>query len=322
MSAPTEAADEVTPSPAWSEVLEAFGEHLSLERDRSRHTVAAYLGDAADVARFCTRHGIVSPTEVEPLVLRRYLADQAERGHARSTVARRASSLRTFFGFLRRRGYVDADPAERLSSPKRGEPLPRVLRPDQVEALLAAADAATAAGRRDRAVLEVLYGTGARVSEVAGLDLAALDLDSGLVRLLGKGRKERIVPLGELAQDAVRAYLATARPALLGEAPTAVDALFLSARGTRLGARSIRRIVDRCAAAAGLGAVSPHTLRHSFATHLLEGGADLRTVQELLGHASLGTTQRYTHLSRGRLVEIHAAAHPRARSPRSRATDR
>lgn len=311
---PTEAdpTDDVEPSAAWTASLEAFRDHLELERDRSPHTVAAYLGDAGGLARFCTGHGIVHPGEVEPLVLRRYLASQVERGHARSTVARRASSIRALFAFLRHRGDIDADPSARLGSPKRGTPLPRVLRPDQVAALLTAPDRDTPAGSRDRAVLEVLYGTGARVSEVAGLDLAAVDLDGGLVRLFGKGRKERIVPLGEIGTDALVDYLSRGRPALVAGHP-ATDAVFLSSRGSRLGVRSIRRLVHHHAEAAGVGSVTPHTLRHSYATHLLEGGADLRAVQELLGHVSLGTTQRYTHLSRGRLTEIYASAHPRAR---------
>ena len=308
------ASEEVQPSPAWAESLAAFREHLELERDRSPHTVAAYLGDATALARFCTGHGIVHPGEVEPLVLRRYLAAEVEQGNARSTVARRASSVRGLFAFLRRRGDIDVDPAARLGSPKQGDPLPRVLRPDQVAALLTAPDLDTPVGLRDRAVLELLYDTGARVSEVAALDLPTLDLESGLVRLYGKGRKERIVPLGELGEDALAAYLRDGRPRLLAAGAPATDALFLSVRGGRLGTRSIRRLVTRHAAAAGVGAVTPHTLRHSYATHLLEGGADLRTVQELLGHASLGTTQRYTHLSRGRLAEIYASAHPRARS--------
>lgn len=316
------ARDAVQPAPAWAESLAAFREHLELERDRSPHTVAAYVGDATALARFCTDHGIVHPGQVEPPVLRRFLAGEVERGRARSTVARRASSIRGLFTFLRRRGDIDVDPAARLGSPKRGEPLPRVLRPDQVAALLSQPDAATPDGSRDRALLELLYGTGARVSEVAGLDLRAVDLDGELVRLYGKGRKERIVPLGELAADALVAYLREGRPALLDPRAPAGDALFVSTRGSRLSARSIRRVVERHAAGAGLGSVTPHTLRHSYATHLLEGGADLRTVQELLGHASLGTTQRYTHLSRGRLTEIYVAAHPRARPPRSGARGR
>lgn len=322
MSSSHSVAHDLEPAAAWIETLALFREHLELERDRSPHTVAAYLGDVTAFARFCTGHGITQPGEVGTLVLRRYLADEVEQGHARATVARRASSLRVLFAYLRRQGDIEIDPAARLGSPKRGAPLPRVLRPDQVAALLAQPDLTTPVGSRDRAVLELLYGTGARVSEVAGLDLGAIDLDGGLVRLFGKGRKVRIVPVGELGADAVVAYLDGARPLLVAPDSPAPDALFLSKRGSRLSTRSIRRLVHDHASGAGLGAVTPHTLRHSYATHLLEGGADLRTVQELLGHASLGTTQRYTHLSRGRLAEIYASAHPRARPSGTTAAER
>jgi site-specific recombinase XerD len=302
------------PSGPWRACLDAFADHLTLERDRSPNTVAAYIRDATDLARFCTQRDITAPAGVELHVLRRYLAHLAEAGYARSTVARRSSAIRVLFTFLVRDGVLDRDPATLLSSPRQGRHLPRVLRPDQVAAMLAVPDVTTPAGLRDRAVLEVVYASGARVSELAGLDLAALDLDDATARLLGKGRKERIVPLGSPAVDALRAYLAVGRPALLGpEAPT-TDAVFVGRAGRRAGVRSIRRTVERCGQAAGVGHVTPHTLRHSYATHLLEGGADLRSVQELLGHVSLATTQRYTHLSRGQLVEAYAAAHPRART--------
>lgn len=304
-----------TIAPAWGDALAAFRDHLSSERDRSEHTVAAYLADARDLARFCCEHAITDPDQVEPLVLRRWLGDLIERDYARATVARRASAIRVLFGFLHRREMITTDPSVRLATPRTGSSLPRVLRPEQVAALLTAPDPGTSVGLRDRAVLEMLYSTGARVSELVGLDLPAVERDGHLVRLYGKGRKERIVPLGEYAQDALDAWLAAGRPRLVDGA-AATDAVFVDSRGARLGARSARRLVADAAALAGLGRVTPHTLRHSYATHLLEGGADLRAVQELLGHASLATTQRYTHLSRGHLREVYASAHPRAGRPR------
>jgi site-specific recombinase XerD len=299
---------------AWTDAIELLVDHLAHERGRRPNTVDAYRRDATDLARTCTAWGIERPGEVELLTLRRYLADLAERGYARATVARRASVLRSFFALLRRRGVVDRDPAELLASPRQGRHLPRVLRADEVDRLLAAPDARTPVGLRDRALLEFLYASGARVSEACSLDLEGLDLAQQQVRLFGKGAKERLAPLGEPAVDAIRDYLAAGRSQLIGSRTT--DAVFLNTRGDRLGARDARTAVQHAAIEAGLGQVTPHTLRHSFATHLLECGADIRVVQELLGHASLATTQRYTHLSRGRLREVHASAHPRARAPR------
>lgn len=319
--AETPADEPVELGAAWRSSIEAFAEHLRLEKDRSPHTVDAYVRDARRLAGWASDHGLEHPTEVVPLALRRFLADQAEAGYARSTIARRASTVRTFTAFLRRRGIIDEDPATTLASPKRGRELPRVLRPDQVAAMLDVPDRRTAVGLRDLALLELLYSTGARVSEVAGLDLVSLDRTTDAVRLFGKGRKERIVPLGEPAADALDVWLATGRHQLVDPRAT-TDAVFLDTRGGRIGTRSIRRVVERAAIQAGLGPVTPHTLRHSYATHLLEGGADLRVVQELLGHASLATTQRYTHLSRGHLREVYATAHPHARRRRSSADGR
>jgi tyrosine recombinase XerC len=305
--------DESVWSPAWEDAIASFVRHLRLERDRSPATVSAYRRDVTQFVAFCAAFG-VEPEEVTRTVIRRFLARLDEGGYARSSVARKTSSLRVFFAFLARRGEVDDDPARYLSSPKVGQRLPRVLRPDQVTALLDAADDGSRVGRRDRALIELLYGAGARVAEACTLDLDAVDLPQRQVRLHGKGRKERIVPLGEPAVDALRRYLDEGRPWLLDAERGASPALLLNQRGRRLGARDARTVVGRAAAGAGLGRVTPHTLRHSYATHLLEGGADLRAVQELLGHASLATTQRYTHLSRGRLAEIYATAHPRART--------
>lgn len=297
----------------WRHAVEALVEHTALERGRRDNTVAAYRADALDLAAACVAWGIEHPGEVTRLTLRRYLATLAERGLASSTRARRTSVARTWFALLARRGLVREDPSLLLESPRAGRPLPRVLRVDQIDRLLVAPDGETALGVRDRALLELLYASGARVSEACGLDLAGLDLDQRQVRLSGKGGKERIVPLGAPAVAALDRYVRTARPQLL-TGDRAQAAVLVGARGGRLGTRDAREVVARAGRAAGLGHVTPHELRHAFATHLLDRGADLRQVQELLGHASLATTQRYTHLSRGRLQEVHARAHPRART--------
>lgn len=309
-SAPARHEGALAEHPAWRDAIDLLVEHLALERGRRAATVAAYRSDAVDVARTCIDWGIARPDEVERSTLRRYLAVLADRGYARSTAARRASTLRVWFGLLEQRGVVAHDPTLLLGTPKQGRHLPRVLRVDQVGALLAAPDPTTPVGLRDRALLELLYATGARIAEACGLDLDTVDRAQQLVLLDGKGGKQRIVPLGEPAVDAVDAYLAGGRGELVA-APTS-NALLLNTRGARLGTRDARTAVQRAGIVAGLGHVTPHTLRHSYATHLLEHGADVRQVQELLGHASLATTQRYTHLSRGRLREVHAAAHPRA----------
>ncbi len=301
---------------AWTTALDLLVHHLVAERGRRANTVAAYRADALDLARTLAGWGCDDPAEVERLTLRRYLADLHERGYARSTIGRRTSSLRVWWRLLADRELVPHDAASLLDSPKAGRHLPRVLRVDEVDRLLVAPDAATPVGLRDRALLELLYGAGARVGEVCGLDVGELDLAQRQVRLDGKGGRQRIVPIGVPAVDALRRYLDLARPRLLAPDAPATDAVFLHTRGGRLGTRDARTAVGRAATAAGVGHVTPHTLRHSAATHLLEGGADVRQVQEVLGHRSLATTQRYTHLSRGVLREVHASAHPRARSRR------
>lgn len=297
----------------WAHALEVFGRHLVEERMLAEHTVRAYLADAEQLAAFCAGFGIVEPAEVEPLVLRRHLAALVADGYARASIARKVASAGSFFGLLARRGVVDADPTLLLSAPKGERRLPRVLRRDQVEALLAGAGSDTPDGLRDRALLELLYASGARVSEVVGLDVDALDLTTGTARVHGKGSKERIVPVGEPACVAIERYLGSGRPAHAAAAEgTAPPALLLDRRGRRLSDRAARAVVTAAGEAAGVGHVTPHTLRHSFATHLLEGGADLRSVQELLGHVALSTTQRYTHVSRKHLRASYDDAHPRA----------
>ncbi|HEY8545599.1 MAG TPA: tyrosine-type recombinase/integrase, partial [Acidimicrobiales bacterium] len=262
--------------------------------------------------------GLGGPGEVQRLTLRRYLAFLATTGRKRRTIARRASALRRYFGWLRRRGLVTADPAVGLSAPQGEARLPRVLKPDELRALLDAPppvgsagggddDLAVALRDRDDAVLELLYGSGVRVAELSALDVDDVDLGRARMLVRGKGGKHRIVPLSDPAVAALRRWLGTGR-ALLVHDGTPAAAVFLNRRGRRLSPRDVRRIVDRRAPSP----THPHALRHTFATHLLDGGADLRVVQELLGHADLSTTQRYTHVSRERLRQVFDETHPRA----------
>lgn len=303
-------ADQL-PSP-WAAAVEDFTVHLRDERMLAALTVSAYLSDIRQFAGFCAGFGIDEPGEVEHLVLRRWLGALAGESYARTSLARKTASVRTFFAFLLRRGLVSADPALQLSTPKVGRRLPKGLRREQVVALLTAPDEETPIGARDRAALEVLYASGARVSEVAGLDVDDVDLASGAILLFGKGSKERLVPLGEPACAAIEHWLQHGRQGFAAACASPPAALFLTVRGTRMSDHDLRAVVHRAAAAAGLGTVTPHMLRHSYATHLLEGGADLRSVQELLGHVALSTTQIYTHVSRDHLRSSYDHAHPRA----------
>jgi site-specific recombinase XerD len=319
---PPGSAEEGLPV-AWGVAVDELVRHTRAERGRRPRTVDAYRRDAVHVARALVAAGFDDPRRIGRDELRGYLADLDEAGAARATIARRTSTLRTWFALLERRGLVAGDAAALLGTPKQGRRLPRVLRIDQVDALLSGVDTASPTGLRDRALLELLYASGARVEEACTLTLERLDLAQSQVRLEGKGGKDRIVPIGGAAVRALRAYLDAGRLVLMatggtrsGAGPRVDTVVLRGDRGGPLGTRDARTIVGRTAAAAGVGHVTPHTLRHSFATHLLEGGADLRVVQELLGHASLATTQRYTHLSRGRLREVHALAHPRARTAR------
>lgn len=291
--------------------IELFLRELAGTRGASEHTLRAYGRDLAELARHLEALGIEDARRVTPRTLRGWLAGLAERDLARSTVQRKLSAARTFFRWLLRRGDIDVHPATGLRQRRGARHLPGCLELSEVEALLAAPDEATPRGRRDRALLEVLYSAGTRAAETVGLDRTDLDLARGVARVRGKGRKERLAALGPFAVEALRAYLADpARPRPL---PAAAHAVFLNPRGGRLTTRSLGRIVERCVLAAGLRRrATPHTLRHSFATHLLDRGADLRAVQELLGHAHLVTTQIYTHVSIERLREVYERAHPRA----------
>jgi tyrosine recombinase XerC len=297
-------------------LLEAFLDHIRLERRLAPNTVAAYRRDLLQLARFLSRSGTGLADATYPR-LRRFLAQQHTLGYAKSSIARRVAAIRGFYRWAEDAGLVDADPATRLGSPKLAARLPRVLRQAEAAALAEAPPSDLpegsedlAAALRDRAVLELLYGSGLRVGEVAGLTLDRIDLDRGRVMVLGKGSREREVPLSDFAVAALEDYLGRGRAPM---APAGSRQLFFNRRKKPFSERDIRRSMERYAERLLPGRrVSPHTLRHSFATHLLEGGADIRAVQELLGHASVATTQRYTHVSRRRLFEVYERSHPRA----------
>lgn len=287
----------------------------------SPDTVRAYASDVERFAEWAGRGGAAGPADVDRIILRRYLAFLATRRYAKATISRTAASLRSYFGWCARRGVVAADPSVRLSAPSPDSRLPRVLGHGELDRLLApapgrpgASDGAAGASPgpsprdvRDDAVLELLYASGIRVAELCGLDVDDLDLDHGVVTVTGKGSKQRRVLVHERCVEALRTWLAGPRGAMAGPASEPA-ALFSNSRGNRLGPRDVRRILDRRSPVP----THPHALRHSYATHLLDGGADLRVVQELLGHASLQTTQVYTHVSKERLRSVYSGTHPRA----------
>ncbi|HEY6002196.1 MAG TPA: tyrosine recombinase XerC [Anaeromyxobacter sp.] len=291
--------------------MQRYAAHLETERRASSHTVRAYLADLSQYAAYLAgANAAVVPSS--PALVRGFVARAAaEAGPA--SLGRKLSTLRSFYGFLVREGLAPGNPARAVASPRRPKRLPEVLPEEEVAALVEAPAGDGPAALRDRAILELLYGSGLRVSELVGLDVDDVDLDARLVRVLGKRRKERIVPFGKAAAAALRRWVAQGRPALVKGARAGAP-LFLNARGGRLLQRSVARRLDRAVLAAGLPRhVHPHVLRHCFATHLLGNGADLRGIQELLGHASLSTTQRYAHLDWKRLAEVYDRAHPRAR---------
>lgn len=296
-----------------TEAAEAYATQLSSVRRLSPATVRAYAADLRDLAAVA---GDVEVTEVDLELLRDWLWRATERGDARTTIARRTASVRGFFAWALEAGLVETDPTVRLVAPKRGRALPHVATAGTLDDVLAAASARAADGDvialRDAAVLELLYAAALRVAELCGADRDDLDRGRHTIRVVGKGSKERIVPYGAAAAHALDSYLTRARPALAARGAGS-PALFLGARGGRLGTRAAYDIVSRALApAVGADTIGPHALRHSAATHLLDGGADLRTVQELLGHASLGTTQIYTHVSSEKLTAAYRLAHPRA----------
>jgi len=300
--------------------MHAFADHLRLERHLSRNTVVAYERDLVHLANFLHRSGS-SLEEADRTTLRRFLAQQHTLGYARASIARRVGAIHTFYRWALADGRMLRDPSSSLGRPKVVNRLPTVLRPSEAEALVEAppidgtderpGNRATgrAVALRDRAVLELLYGSGLRVSEVAGLTVGSVDLARGRVLVMGKGSKEREVPMSDPAVEAVRQWLSEGRAFLA----TSSASLFFNRKGRPIGPRDIRALVEGYSGRLLPGRrVTPHTLRHSYATHLLEGGADIRAVQELLGHATVATTQRYTHVSRTRLFEAYERSHPRA----------
>jgi integrase/recombinase XerC len=307
----TAAAQTPVLPPALSALAEGFVRHLELERGRSPHTVRAYAGDVALLLDHAARMGVTEPAELDLAVLRSWLARLRASGAARTTLARRGSAARVFTAWAFRRDLLPADPGALLATPKGRRPLPDILQPDEAARLVDGVDGTTPEDVRDRLALELLYATGIRVAELCGLDIDDADRSRRVVRVLGKGSKERAVPYGQPAEDALDAWLTLGRPAWASSASGA--ALLLGRRGRRVDPRTVRTLVHRrLADVPGAPDLGPHGLRHTAATHLLEGGADLRSVQELLGHATLATTQIYTHVSVERLRTSYDRAHPRA----------
>jgi integrase/recombinase XerC len=292
--------------------IRVFLDDLKYRRGLSPNTVSSYESDLIQFQVFLEDElGSSKPSSVDVLAIRSFLAHLHGRGIARASIARKLAALRTFFRFLLREGTIRKNPARLVSTPRLDRKLPPRIEESEVEQLLEAPDNTTPLGRRDRAMLELLYASGLRIGELTSLDLSTCDLDSRLVRVLGKGNKERIVPFGEPAEEALSRYLRDRRALVaLGEG---TDALFLNHRGGRLTARSFRRLMNRYLKLTALrSGLSPHSLRHAFATHLLEHGCDLRAIQELLGHQSLSTTQKYTQLSTKKLLEVYEKSHPKA----------
>ncbi len=295
-----------------SGTVDAFLEQLRVVRKASEHTVRAYARDLSDFVAFLEAEGVTEWQQVTVLTLRQYLNWLFAQGYERRSIARKLSSVRSFFRFLARMGYISVNPALDLKQPRLPQKLPMVLEVSEVERLLSSPDTSTPRGLRDRAILELLYATGLRVSEVASLRISDIDFAEKLVRVKGKGGKERIALLHDEALNWLERYLTESRPLFLQRGKQVTDIVFVSQKGTPLTVRQIHRIVDGYAKKVLGRQVSPHALRHSFATHLLEGGADLRVIQELLGHSSLAATQIYTRLSRTHLKRVYEKAHPRS----------
>lgn len=333
------------------DAIRAFVTFLEVERGASRETIRGYRSDLRQFLSYAATlrpaaASALTPQEVDPLTIRGYLAWLDRKKEKKASLARKLAALRSFFRFMTREGLAGPNPAAEVRTPKQPQYLPRVLTKDDANALMEFPEGDDLSARRDRAILETLYSTGARVSELVGMNVEDLNRSDGLVRLRGKGRKERIVPIGTVALEALREYHAALKPSAISPSPgSACDELasaelvagsrvgpraqsrgnqlsarsdtpvFTNHRGGRLTARSVERIVEKHSRRLSGGSVSPHALRHSFATHLLDEGADLRAIQEMLGHASLATTQKYTHLATDHLLEVYDRAHPRAGRP-------
>lgn len=300
------------------EHLKAFVEHLRLNENASAHTVRAYEGDLSQYLTFLASHlgrrvSDLTPVDLDHLNARAFLSDRSRHGNSKSSAARKLSAIRAFGRYLRREGVLDGDPAALVGTPKREQRIPHHLAVDEVSKLLDTPDTSSPLGRRDKAILELFYASGLRLSELVGLDLDDVNLSGRVVRVLGKGRKERIVPFNSTAAGALRAWMKDREGLRHAGTRAGLEPLFLNYQGGRLSTRSVdklvRRYVSECSSRYG---ISPHALRHSFATHLLEAGADLRAIQELLGHARLSTTQRYTHVNAAQLIDTYRKAHPKA----------
>jgi integrase/recombinase XerC len=308
-------------------LIQSFLDALSTERGYSRHTCRAYRKDLNEFADFLIKNDLMpafgdkkgvrfQPEAVTAIAIRGYLGYLYNKKNKKSTMARKLSAIRSFFKYIVKHGQVENNPADAVVTPKQEKPIPTYLPIDDVFSLLDSIQTGSVLSSRNRAIFETLYSSGIRVSELAGLDLKDVDFASGTIRVMGKGSKERIVPIGEKAAQAIRAYRQNLEAALMQKTGKTTSPeqgpLFLNKNYTRLSARSIARILDQIAKACGISVpVSPHALRHTFATHMLDAGADLRVVQELLGHKSLSTTQKYTHVSIDRLMETYDKAHPR-----------
>jgi integrase/recombinase XerC len=295
--------------------IDRFADYIALERGVSPHTSRAYRKDLELFVAFLREEGLpLDVTKIDYLTIRLYLGHLYQGSRIkRTSVVRKLASLRTFFRYLKREGIVEKNPAKMVAIPKGGKDLPHTLSVDEAFRFLDIPDAASPLGSRDRAILEFLYSSGLRVGELTALSLSDLDLGTGMVRVLGKGGKERMVPIGSKAVEALNSYL-TRRGELMGKGEPTPQYLFLNHRGGRLTARSVGRMIKKYLLQGGIvKETTPHTFRHSFATHLLDAGADLRGIQELLGHASLSTTQKYTHVSSAKLMEVYDRTHPRAR---------
>lgn len=297
-----------------NDAIREFEKHLEVEKNFSPHTIKNYLVDLRQFQAYLEENKIgPGPADIEPAMIRAFLGTLYQQGIRKVSVSRKVATLRTFFRFLLKRGYVRFNPAEMVQAPKAEKHLPGFLSVDEIFAMLDGQFPDDVFGLRDKAILELLYSTGVRVSELTGLNAEDFDPARSLIRVRGKGKKERIVPVGEKALASLRAYMGERKRHIAGQ--DFPDPVFVNRSGKRLTDRSVRRILDRYVAASGLmKKLGPHSLRHSFATHLMEAGADLRSVQELLGHESLSTTQKYTTLGMGRLMEVYDKAHPRARS--------